>query len=144
MRFKILGLMAAVALVAACETGPEGGAGAGGAGVAGTHHRRSGAVTYRLGGPDQRRILHPANARTRLGVHGYDLAGIQYRQPPGVSHLIGTTDEQDGDAVVLCSPAGAGDDLTGRIVSAHGVDGDRKHQGPGTTDGLDGQSTSTA
>ena len=35
MRFKILGLMAAVALVAACETGPEGGAGAGGAGVAG-------------------------------------------------------------------------------------------------------------
>ena len=31
MRFKILGLMAAVALVAACETGPEGGAGAGGA-----------------------------------------------------------------------------------------------------------------
>ena len=29
MRFKILGLMAAVALVAACETGPEGGAGAG-------------------------------------------------------------------------------------------------------------------
>ena len=35
MRFKILGLMAAVALVTACETGPEGGAGAGGAGVAG-------------------------------------------------------------------------------------------------------------
>ena len=35
MHFKILGLMAAVALVAACETGPEGGAGAGGAGVAG-------------------------------------------------------------------------------------------------------------
>ncbi|MCH7936059.1 MAG: peptidoglycan-associated lipoprotein Pal [Proteobacteria bacterium] len=34
MRFKILGLMAAVALVAACETGPEGGAGAGGTGVA--------------------------------------------------------------------------------------------------------------
>lgn len=33
MRFKILGLMAAVALVAACETGPEGGAGAGGAGA---------------------------------------------------------------------------------------------------------------
>ena len=35
MRFKILGLMAAVTLVAACETGPEGGAGASGAGVAG-------------------------------------------------------------------------------------------------------------
>ena len=33
MRFKILGLMAAVALVAACETGPESGAGAGGAGA---------------------------------------------------------------------------------------------------------------
>ncbi len=36
MRYKILGLMAAVALVAACETAPSGGASAGGAGGAKT------------------------------------------------------------------------------------------------------------
>ncbi len=35
MRYKILGLVAAVALVAACETAPSGGAAAGGAGAAG-------------------------------------------------------------------------------------------------------------
>ena len=35
MRYKILGLIAAVALVAACETAPSGGASAGGAGGAG-------------------------------------------------------------------------------------------------------------
>ncbi len=35
MRYKILGLIAAVALVAACETAPSGGASAGGAGAAG-------------------------------------------------------------------------------------------------------------
>ncbi len=35
MRYKILGLIAAVALVSACETAPSGGASAGGAGAAG-------------------------------------------------------------------------------------------------------------
>ena len=35
MRYKILGLIAAVALVTACETAPSGGAAAGGAGAAG-------------------------------------------------------------------------------------------------------------
>ena len=37
MRYKILGLISAVALVAACETAPSGGASAGGAGTAETY-----------------------------------------------------------------------------------------------------------
>ena len=57
-------------------------------------------------------------------------------RPPVSPMAVGAADEHDGDAELLGGLRGAGDDLAGRLVAPHRVDGDREHaltQGDGSS-----------
>ena len=49
-------------------------------------------------------------------------------QAAGVAELVGPADEHDRHAELLGGALGAGDDLVGGLVAAHGVDRDRGRQ----------------
>ena len=97
------------------------------AGVARRDHCRGVAVSDRLGCSNERGVLHLANARAGLGVHGDDFGGLDHRQVAGIAHLAGLADEHDGHAeFVDCAP-GSLDNGVGGVVAAHGIDSDGQH-----------------
>jgi hypothetical protein len=51
---------------------------------------------------------------------------VELRQAAGVAHLPGAAHQQDGDARLLGHAPGAGHDLTGGVVAAHGIDRHRQ------------------
>ena len=98
--------------------------GHGGAGVAGRDHGRRLPVAHQLSGPHQGGILLAADASGRVLVHSDDLGAGHELEAAGVAHLFGRADQDDADAVLFEGPLGTLDDLAGRLVAAHGVDGD--------------------
>ena len=62
-------------------------------------------------------------------VHGDDLRGGEDLEPARVADLVGGPDEHDRDAELLGGLPGAGHDLAGGVVAAHGVHGDRQPAG---------------
>jgi hypothetical protein len=75
----------------------------------------------------QRGVLHLSDTRAGLGVHGDHFAGFDDLKVANVAQVCGSADQHDRYAEFFRGATSASDNLSGRIVAAHGVDRDRQH-----------------
>ncbi len=104
----------------------------GGAGVAGAEHRVRVAVADRLGGEADRRARLPPQRRRRRLRHLYRVGRIENVNVEGCRAGVtgelardagAIADQQKRDLVQPCGDERSVDDAAGRLIAAHGVDG---------------------
>jgi hypothetical protein len=93
--------------------------------IASRHHGTRGTISNKFGAAHQGRVFLSADSPRRVFVHANDFAARKELKAEGVANKIRRSNEEDLDAKFIAGALGSCDNLDGREVATHCVNGDR-------------------